>query len=530
MRIEESAEDFLSNLRSYQGRQVITGMGAIWDRTNGLFQRMITRLFYGRSEGILLAKRLNKDKQLASSTSQLLSLSERLNPKVEVLKALPQYYITLFNGKSTISKEFWIERVQEERQFKRAVKRYKAGYAGGVLLLGDRNSGKTAFSRQLTAIMTKANSAFILFPPTQGSVALNDFHLALAKATQKSGDIRQILSQLPKDATVIINDMELFWERSSDGLAVIELLLDLIDEFGHKVLFIVNMNPHAYKLINQMTHFSDRFIEVINMMPFDAAELKDLVLKRHRSSRLGFSYQPDGGELNPVQIANLFNSYFNYSQGNPGTALHGWLSNIRKVSKESLKITKPDEPSLDVLKSLNEDWTMMLTQFVLHKRLTEEKIIRITQWPSDEVRRFVLAMLRSGSIDREIFRYLSYRSICATICGRSTQRKGGVVMNVDLVKSKLKRVWTLLTDENKSELQKITGSREQVIEIDADLVKRHTTAEIKRIVLENPWVISSEKVNVKRKGDSIFIQFQIMGEAREEVKNGLLEPLLEGGK
>ena len=396
MRIEESAEDFLSNLRSYQGRQVISGMGAIWDHANSFFQRMITRLFYSRSEGILLAKRLNKDKQLASPTSQLLSLSERLNPKADVLKALPQYYVTLFNGKSTISKEFWVEREQEESQFKRAVRRYRSGYAGGVLLLGDRNSGKTAFSRHLTSIMMKANSVFILFPPTQGSVVVHDFHLALAKATQKSGNARQILTQLPKDAIVIINDMELFWERSSDGLAVVELLLDLIDEFGHKVLFIVNMNPYAYKLINQMTHFSDRFIEVVNMMPFDANELKDLVLKRHRSSRLAFSIQADGGEPNQVQIANLFNKYFNYSGGNPGTALQGWLSNIKKVSKESLKIAKPDEPSLDVLKSLNEDWTMILVQYVLHKRLTEEKIARITQWPNDDVRRFVLAMLRSG--------------------------------------------------------------------------------------------------------------------------------------
>ncbi len=136
VKIQESAEDFLSNLRSYQGRQVITGAGAAWDVVNGFFQRIITRLFYGRSVGILLAKRLNKDAQTQSTNSQLLSLKERLNPRAEVLKALPQYYITLFNGKSTISKEFWISREQEEAQFKRAVKRYKSGYAGGNSFVG----------------------------------------------------------------------------------------------------------------------------------------------------------------------------------------------------------------------------------------------------------------------------------------------------------------------------------------------------------------------------------------------------------
>ncbi len=235
-----------------------------------------------------------------------------------------------------------------------------------------------------------------MFPPTQGSIAIGEFNMALAKATQKDGDARQILSQLPKDSVLIINDLELFWERSAEGLKVLDLLLDLIDEFGHRILFIVNMNPHAFKLINQMVHFSDRFIEVIGMMPFDANELKDLVLKRHRSSRLAFSFLPAGGELNQVQIANLFNSYFNYSHGNPGTALHGWLSNIEKVSKDSLKICKPEDPSLDVLETLNEDWTMMLTQFVLHKRMTEEKVNRVIQWPEEEVKRFVLAMLRSG--------------------------------------------------------------------------------------------------------------------------------------
>lgn len=398
MKIEESADEFVAGLRNYQGQQVLSGMSYLTEELRKIFRDSVTRLFYSRSEGILLAKKLGKAEGLSSYNSRLLDLNESVNPSADVLKALPQYYITMFNGKSSISKDFWINRSIDEKVFSKAVKRHQQGYGGGILLLGERNSGKTAFSKHVANRYLKKKQAYSIFPPIQGTITVEGFSEAFRKATQKFGDTSQILSQLPEGSVVIVNDLELFWEKGEHGLAVVQHLEQLIDDYGQKVLFVINMNPHAYKLVNQSTGFGDRFIEIINFVPFDAEELKDLVMKRHRSSGLSIRYEAGGDHLSELQLAQLFNGYFNYSEGSPGTALNCWLTNIRKATGKDLIIQKPVNPSLAVFKELTEEWSVALTQFVLHKRLSAEKLGRITGWEVPQAERMIRAMLRSGVI------------------------------------------------------------------------------------------------------------------------------------
>ncbi|MFT6965367.1 MAG: amino acid transporter [Marivirga sp.] len=399
-KIEESASDFILGLRSYQGKQVLSGLSRISGWVKKTTFGLTTKLFYSRSEGILLAKKLKKSKELNSANSQLLAVKEKVSPTQEILNALPPYYVTLFNGKSNIGQDFWISRMAEEKTFSKAIKRYQQGFSGGILLLGERNSGKTAFGRHMTLQM-KGHKVYALFPPVQGDITRSAFSEALTKATQMRGDIDQIFAALPHGSVLIINDLELFWERQSEGLALILLLQQLIDNYAQRILFIVNMNPHAFRLINQLTPLADHFIEIVNFAPFDAEDIKELIMKRHRSSGLAISYKKNQSPLNEVQLARHFDSYFNYSGGNPGTALNGWLAHIKKNLPDRLIVDRPEAPSLESLEHLHEDWTMLLTLFVLHKRLTAEKIIRICGWTSEKVRSQLLAMLRTSIIQEK---------------------------------------------------------------------------------------------------------------------------------
>jgi archaellum biogenesis ATPase FlaH len=390
--------DFSSGLMSYQGKQVLTGAGDLFGKASKSIQKVITKLWYSRSETILMSRKLDKSNQLISVNSRLLDLKDKLNPNASTIQHLPQYYVSLFSGKSNIGKDFWVKRQTEEEAFKKALKRYKSGYGGGIMLLGDRNSGKTAFAKHITQALCKGKNIYDIFPPIAGTTSTAVFRDLFAKALQQRGDLRQMINRLPADSVIIINDLELFWERTEEGLEIIKKLEELIDELGKRVLFIVNMNPYAYRLINQMTRLGDRFIELIPLKPFSAEEIQTLILKRHKSSGLDFGYSEGAGQLNEVQMAALFNAYFNYSNGNPGTALNGWLGRIKKVSNGFIEVSKPDYPSLDTLKQLDAEWDMLLVQFILHKRLTEKKILQITQWTESKTKAVVLAMLRAGII------------------------------------------------------------------------------------------------------------------------------------
>jgi len=397
-KIEESAEDYTSGLRSYQGKRMLSGITRITDIVRSSVKSGITRLFYSRSKGILLAKKLNRSKELKSSVSNLLDLKEKVCPDPEILDALPAFYIPLFNGRSSIGKDFWIPRAVEEKLILKAIDRYKDGFYGGLLVLGERNYGKTSFCRYVTQKYLKSHNVYSVFAPIQGTVSVEDFTQSLRKATQREGEIDQIMNHLAPGSVVIINDLELFWERTPEGMSVIHLLQTMIDDYSNRILFIVNMNPHAFKLITHMTDFSSHFIDILNFAPYNAEELKELIMKRHQSSGMAISIETSKIPLNELQMAQLFNGYFDYSLGNPGTALNGWLANIHKVSAGTLYIAKPESPSLVAIKDLSQEWTMVLTQFILHKRLTQEKLERLSGWTPAETKSLLLGMLRAGIV------------------------------------------------------------------------------------------------------------------------------------
>jgi len=262
--------------------------------------------------------------------------------------------------------------------------------------------GKTAFCKYVSQEYLKNQPIYSIFPSLSGSIQVEDFTEILRKATQHQGDLFQIANHLKEGSVLIINDLELFWERSPEGIRSIEMVEKLIDEYSHKLLIIVNLNAFAFKVINQLTHLSTHFIEIINLKPFDAEVLKELIMRRHRSSGLTFGFDQQTHGINEIRMAQLFNAYFNYSEGNAGTALNAWLANIRKVEADHLIIDRPENPSLSGLKSLHEDWLMLLAQFVIHKRLERDKIIRITRWNKQEVDEMILAMLRSGIIMEKV--------------------------------------------------------------------------------------------------------------------------------
>lgn len=402
VKIEESADHFIVGLRTYQGKRVISGVSSLANRLKELGQKGITKLLYIQSEGIILSKKYTEDKSLRSTTSRLLDLKDKVNPSGEVLRALPQFYVSLFNGRSSIGDDFWIEREKEERKFKIALERYQEGHHGGIMILGDRNMGKTTFCKYVSQLYLKKHPIFSIFPSISGSIREHDFNEIFRKVTMKQGDVFQISNHLNENSVIIINDLELFWERSSEGIRIISLIERLINEFSHKLLVIVNLNQYTYKVINQLTNLGNHFIEIINIQSFDAEELKELIMRRHRSSGLSFGYDHQSSGLNEIKMAQLFNAYFSYSEGNPGTALNAWLAHIKKAGSDNLIIEKPENPSLSGLKSLNEDWLMLLGQYVLHKRLDKGKIKRITGWDEKDTHEMILAMLRSGIIVEKV--------------------------------------------------------------------------------------------------------------------------------
>ncbi len=370
-------------------------------------KQTLVSVLYSQAKGVLLARQLSSSTQLLSVNERILNVVGSVTPHQGILQRLPHYYVSLFSGRSNIGDNFWVARPNEEKQFALAHQRYLVSRQGMILVLGERNTGKTALCKQFSESTSGTFTPYHLFPPEGGAVAIEEFEAVLRKATKFDGDGAQILSLLPHNSIVVIHDLELWWERTEEnGLTMIRYLKSLVEEFSAKCLFIVNMNPFAFAVINTAEQLDTHCAGVIRCLPFNSFELKQLVMTRHKSSGLSLNFGSGVTDtFGEIRLARIFNNLFAYSQGNPGVAMNGWLAGIQDFTDKTISWKGPAIKDGDVFAEMPETWAHLCLQLLLHKRMNLDKIVRSVQLDKDQIteslavlKRLQLVSVRGNSI------------------------------------------------------------------------------------------------------------------------------------
>lgn len=370
------------NLKQYikkeEQKKKINRIRKSLEEVKNLAGKWIVGLWYQRSRGVIFAQKvMAREKEVLPEVNRLLNLIESLEPTRKVQQKLPLYYQQMYAGKLNNLDEFWINRQSEIRGFRKVLDRFEAGYGGGILVTGPRFSGKSFFVQHVSAHVLNNRQVITIHPPFEGSVNPEVFRETLEEATGIPGNVSEIFSMLQDNTVLIFEDIELWWEKSRDGLALINQLAELIARFGRNILVIATISAPAYDLIKRMTDLSYHFIGIIRLGSFNAEELREAVLIRHNTSTFKLRlYKHKRPYPRQWDLARIFSAYFSLTGGNVGVALRSWIVNITDVESGYLTLSVPATPDLSEIDRLNTNWYLYLNQFILHRRLSTAKLIR----------------------------------------------------------------------------------------------------------------------------------------------------------
>jgi hypothetical protein len=363
-------------------------------------QHLLNQFWYRQSKGIMLTQKL-KAKSFTGGfqVNKSLNFLEEISIKPGLMEKLPFYYRQLFLRKQYFLNDFWVGRKNELAGANKALRRFKAGIRGGILVSGDHNSGKTFFSQYFVNQYFSDANVYNLSAPFGGSTDLNIFKDAIESALEIKGSYYRIFSSLPDNSVLIIDDLELWWEKSPQGMHVINQLIDLIDKYGNRCLFIVNVNRYCLDVLKKTNDIESYFLNVINLEPVNSEDLQEIILKRHKSGileiRLGRKVRET---VRSWDYARLFAKHFSYSKGNTGVALQAWLANIIGADGDKIYIQPPRTPDLFIFDYLKPEWYILIIQLILHKRSNLRKLARICQANIGDTKNAVEILKRSGII------------------------------------------------------------------------------------------------------------------------------------
>ena len=370
-----------------------------WQKAKELTRNRFVDLLYSKSEGQLWFSHFDKpETPYSRSNKDLLTFAEAITPDENILKELPFYYATLFSGQSGTGDDFWVGMEREMSESVLAVQRFKAGFPGALIITGARSSGKSSLSKRVAERFFTRDNIHAVQAPQACSADTELFASKLLNSLNAHNKrIEDVFRALPAGKVVIIHDLGLWWERRHGGNAVVDMILKLIDDFGHKCLFIINVNAYALRIIDQQSRLKSYALATVNCEPFDARELKDMIMLRHHAGGMLFRYnKKDEERMTTWDFARLFNDLFDLSFGNPGTATKLWLSAIRKVSGKTIVMAPlrlPDKKAFDNLSP--EQWFYIL-QFLHNRRFSIARLAQNLEQPEEVVFADVRELMRAG--------------------------------------------------------------------------------------------------------------------------------------
>src|SRR5690606_38602047 len=209
---------------------------------------------------------------------------------------------------------------------------------------------KTSLVQRIAGDLLARRPIYRVMAPRDGAVSPGALEAALEQAVGGEGTAEEVLSRLPDDPVVVLDDLELWWERSDEGLASIAAVVDLLDRFGDRILFVLATSSPSFALINRLYPISDSALAVLECGPVHAEALRSVVMLRHGSTGLRFELGGKGEEqLSDLRLARLFSSHFDYAGGHLGAALRSWITHVRRVNGSTLHIEAPETERWELL-------------------------------------------------------------------------------------------------------------------------------------------------------------------------------------
>ncbi len=332
--------------------------------------RLMGGLLYRRSHGVLLAMKLRTVSERAAAHSELRSLVRAVTPSPEVLATVPPFYQQLFLARGAPGGPFRVKRGNRDETL--------LSGPGLLVVAGEPGSGKTSRIQHLAATLSPPTLVWAQ-QPEGGATSVREMDRALVHGSRWNTS-SELLRQVVDGSLVVVDDLELWWERREGGLAAVEHLLGLIDEHGHRLRFIVGINEHAYAALDRLLPLTASASSVLRCDPFDAEELHHAIMRRHRSTGLRFELGGRGEEsLGEWDLARLFSAHFDQSSGNVAAALRGWLAHIAAFDegRQTLTIRRPRVQDWSLLDELDGDAKTLLVQLILHREASRARLARV---------------------------------------------------------------------------------------------------------------------------------------------------------
>ena len=281
-----------------------------------------------------------------------------------------------------------------------------------LALVGEKGAGKST----LASLLCKSYSEKLVvkravvpakLTSKKGVYKFVQEFLELNNPIDHPGTLVNETENMPKTLLVLDGCQNFFLSRLG-GFEGYKAFVELLNSQAKNIYWVCMFNREAWNYLNSAFSRHAYFRSVVEMVPWNEDEIRNLIYSRHKKSGYKLSFDQiisaanrSGGEIDYSEIeTKFFRLLWEQSAGNPRAAIYYWLSSLRPKSENVLRVGLPQDDEFS-LSSLTDEQLFVLASLLRHENLSTMEIVSATHLNESLIRHSLKMALESSLIERD---------------------------------------------------------------------------------------------------------------------------------
>ena len=270
-----------------------------------------------------------------------------------------------------------------------------------VVVFGDKGIGKTTLLKKVIQDLGEEHPEDLDFvyakipaKTIDKDKAYRFIENALGFEEDGSFDLYKLDKKLEKKTVLVLDEAQNLFLSHTKGFSAYNGLLNMINFSTENIFWVLSFNKYSWLYLDRAFGRSQFFRNVFELKGWDDTSIKELILKRHRSSDFKLSYdllinatrsQDEMDRYTTIE-AKFFKLLWELSRGNPRAALYLWLTSLSRRNSHTFNVHIPKDADLDSLDKLADDIFFVIADVLKHENLSPNEIESTTNLPKGIVR------------------------------------------------------------------------------------------------------------------------------------------------
>jgi len=390
----ESVDNREKTLR-HLARRLFRKLIELRERAQTAVEQGREEMLRSASNGITQTGNLLKNIQallgVSGKTEEALLTLTDLPSRVQILeqtRRLPALYQRLFTLGPLKHREFLVARDDELEDLEEIFRRWQAGKACSVALIGPEGSGKASlvncFENQFGSKAEFLRMEIRSRLQTEADVL--HFFGELLGLEKKLASLDELIAHLlagPRRILVIEGGFRLGL-RVIGGFRAVKTFLFVLMSTRRHCLWLVTFRKFPWARLDHHLGISQYFTHQVRTLFHDQDEIRDAILLRHRTSGLPLVFEAGTDEAEPTDETlaareeKFFRELFEASSGSIEAAIYFWLLSITYDEEDkAIKASPLGKPEYGFIRALGRDYLFALGEVLSHGELTNAEYCEI---------------------------------------------------------------------------------------------------------------------------------------------------------